>query len=462
MKITLVMAAAPNDPLRKNHPFMPAALPLLAGAAPEHEYTFVDQLTDEEPDFAAPADLVGISVRITSEKTAFAMADRFRALGRKVVLGGPQVSSAPHRAAAHADAVVVGEGESLWPLVVADADRGELRKFYVAMPGEFDAQGESIRKLDEYADLAEVPFPERRHYRSKYVFDSVFAARGCAIDCDFCAVPHLFGKPVRLRPLDHVVQEIDSFGDFFYLIDDTVFGRPAQYDYYLELYDRIAKLPRQRLWVGQGNLDAAHDERGREVIRRAARSGFTYAMIGMEALSPAVAEKSGTIRKSGARSGSELVARMREAISFIQDQGVLVSGWFTFGYEEQGIGDFYETLEFCRETHVIPVLCPLEALPATRLHERLSREGRVNTDRRINVTHPTMSDEDILATLRDTTRKGFAMKEILARTAHFARRCHRPATDGRQKVEMFAKKTIFALNLQIHMKQGIIGLANAG
>src|SRR5512137_453286 len=131
MKVTLILAAAPNDPLRKNDPFMPLSLPLLAGSAPEHEYTFVDMLAGEEPDYDAPADLVGISSRLTGEKTSYRIAEQYQQRGVKVVVGGAQISSVPHRAADHADAVAVGEGEVLWPLILKDAAKGKLAKFYV-------------------------------------------------------------------------------------------------------------------------------------------------------------------------------------------------------------------------------------------------------------------------------------------------------------------------------------------
>ena len=460
MKVTLILAAAPNDPLRKNDPFMPLSLPLLAGSAPEHDYTFVDMLAGEEPDYDAPADIVGISVRLTAEKTSYRIAQEYRNRGVKVVLGGPQISSVPHRAVDQADAVAVGEGEVVWPLILRDAQKGKLAKFYVASPHPFDAQGKSLRQIPSYADLSQAPFGERRYYRRKYVFDTVYAARGCAIDCDFCAVPHLFGKAVRFRPVDDVVREIDTLGQFYYLMDDTVWGRPAHHDYYLELYDKLARLPRKRLWTGQCNLDAAADEKGREVIRRSAKAGLVYAAIGMESINPEVQAQSGTIRKSGAKSPDELLDRMREAIHFIQEEGILISAWFTMGYEQHRPEDFEKTLAFCHEMHLIPILCPLEALPGTRLHARLSAEGRVNQDRKINITHPTMSDDEILGELQRATAKGFAMKEILARTLHFARRCHRPERSGRDKVESVMKKTFFAFNLQWHIKDGIIGLAN--
>jgi hypothetical protein len=180
----------------------------------------------------------------------------------------------------------------------------------------------------------------------------------------------------------------------------------------------------------------------------------------MESIRPDIQQKSGTIRKSGARDPADMLAKMKQGIGAIQEEGVLITGWFTMGYEEHTRQDFHDTLEFCRQMHVVPVLCPLEALPGTRLHARLTAEGRVNTDRKINITHPTLSDDDILGLLQEATDKGFTMREILDRTAYFVRRCHRPDADLRGKVESVMKKGMFAFQMQRHMRKGLVGLAN--
>ena len=259
MKITLILAAAKNDPLKKNDPFMPLSLPLIAASAPNHEYTFVDMLSGEIPDFDAPVDLVGISARITAEKKTYEIADAYREQGIKVVLGGAQVSSNAQQAIDHADAVVVGEGEGVWPVLLDDLARGRLKDFYLGSASPFDPGERSVHKSDAYLDLGTVQSAllTRKYYEKRYVFDTVFAARGCAQSCDFCSVGHLFGKKTRVRPVAEVVKEIASFKGFYYLLDDTVFGRPSTYGYYADLYEAIGRLDKVNFWTGQANLDAA-------------------------------------------------------------------------------------------------------------------------------------------------------------------------------------------------------------
>ncbi len=461
MRITLILAAAAHDPLRLTDPFMPLALPLLAGAAPGHAYTFVDMLAGEEPDLEAPAELVGISVRLTAERTAFELADAYRRRGVKVALGGPQISANPHAAAEHADAVAIGEGELLWPLIVADAQAGQLQRFYVASPQPFEARGSSLRQLARFADLArEVAPADRRPYRKRYAFDTVFAVRGCPIDCEFCAVPSLFGHAVRRRPLDDVLREIDTFRGMFYLLDDTVFGRPGTFDYYQELYARLAGLGRRRLWTGQANLDAAASEQGREVIRRAARAGLVYAAIGIESVDPLVLERSGMIHKMGVRRGEDALARMKEHLRFIQAQGIFVSGWFTLGHEEDDLDAVERTLAFAEELHLLPVLCPLEALPGTRLHARLAREGRLDATRRINIRHPRLDDGALLEAIGRATRRAFSPRAVLRRSLHHTPLYGRTEPSLARRARARLERTMFTLVLQYHMRKGVIGLAN--
>ncbi len=445
MKIKLILAASATDPLRKNDPFMPLSLPILAGLAPEHEYTFIDMLWEDDVRYDEPVDLVGISMRYTAENRAYEISNKFRSRGVPVVLGGPQPSVVPFRAIDHADAVVVGEAEDLWPVIVRDAERGELKNFYVCSPVKFDPLGRSLYQVFNYPAFADCAAPIRNYYKRKYVFDTVFALRGCPVNCDFCTVTEIFGPQFRARPVRDVTAEIDSFRNYYYLLDDSVFGKPATYGYYRELYEAIAKLKKRRFWTGQANLDAASDERGREVIRTAARSGLIYAAIGMESINPETLSSSGALRKTGALSAEDALCTMKENIRFIQDQGIIVSGWFVIGYEDDDIDTYRRTAEFCREMNVIPVIFPVKALPGTRLHARLEREGKLDDSRLINFRHPAIRDEEIFSALKKSADIGHSWKEIVRRSGFYFSRF------SDEKIH----RTIFALVLQSKLRGAI-------
>jgi radical SAM superfamily enzyme YgiQ (UPF0313 family) len=457
LNIKLILSAGEDDPLRLRDPFMPVSLAILASVAPEHNYHFVDMLW-EDHEFDSPADLVGISVRNSAEKTAFNLADEYRKRGLIVIMGGPQVSSNPFESLKHANAVAIGEGEKLWPVILEDFLKNDLRDFYVCSPEKFEANGYRIFRLESLPDLSGLPVAKRELYRRKYTFDMVFASRGCPINCDFCSVSGLFGKTYRLRPEEEVIDEIKSFSGYYYLIDDTVFGRPSTYNYYLSLYNKISKLNKVRYWVGQANLDAASDERGQQVIGKAVKAGLIYLAMGMESLNREVLKKSGSISKMGIKKDEDVIEKMKANIRFIQNQGILISGWFAIGYEDDNPETFKRTYEFCREMKIMPVFTPVKAFKGTDLYNRLYSEGRLSNDgiNITNVPHPQMTNEQILHALEMVAKKGYGLKEIIRRTAFYCGKLIR----CRNKPQDVIHKTIFALMTQIRMGQIVRGENN--
>jgi radical SAM superfamily enzyme YgiQ (UPF0313 family) len=453
MKIKLILSANPNDPLKNRDPFMPLSLPMLAGAAPEHEYEMIDMLRDSaEINFDNPVDLVGISVRLSAQETAFQIAAEFRKRNIKVILGGPQVSAIPFKAIEHADSVVVGEGETLWPIILQDLQRNELKEFYVCSPGTFDARGRPFYQLDELPDLKGIPKPNRSLFKTKYTFDMVFASRGCPIDCDFCTVTKIFGSNYRMRPVEEVMREIAGFTRYYYLLDDTVFGRPSTYDYYMDLYDRISKLKKRNFWTGQANLDAATTKKGQEVIRKAVEAGFLYAAVGIESINDKVLRKNRSISKMGVRDSHDVISRMKESIAFMQDQGIIISGWFTIGYEEDDIETYYRTYEFCEETNIIPVFTPVHALPGSRLYQRLEMENKLQDHQTniTNVSHPRMTNQEIMKAMEYVVNKGYSFDQIIQRTRFYMNKFSRENFNS--PGDKF-HKTIFTYVTQSKMKK---------
>ncbi|MCG8569559.1 MAG: radical SAM protein [Spirochaetes bacterium] len=457
MKILLILACAPNDPLKKNDPFMPLSLPILAGSAPNHQYDFVDMLANDQINFQKKYDLVGISYRISAQARAFEIADRFRQAGMKVVAGGPQPTCEPSLAAEHFDSVAIGEGEVLWPKILEDVEKKQLKKYYICSPQSFSQPADQVFHVDHFYDLAIEPVPVRKYYKKGYVFDTVFASRGCPVDCDFCAVPAMYGYKNRFRKITDVVAEINTFRNYYYLLDDTVFGRPNCYAYYKELYTEINHLKKKRFWTGQANLNAANDPEGQEVIRLAAQSGLVYAAIGMESIDPEVMKKSGVIKKMGQSSYEDVLAQMKENICFIQEQGIVISGWFVIGYEDDTLESIDRILEFCSETNILPIINPLEALPNTRLYDKLQAENRISSETKINIKHPTINEDDLIKRIKEAIESGFSFEQIMKRTLFYYKK-FKPS----KNIGDIIHKTIFTYIMQSKIKKGVMALANSG
>ncbi len=420
MKILLILASGDVDPLKNLDPFMPLVFPILASVAPEHDYTFIDLLRDDESSIRNDKeyDVVGISYRVSARNKAFKIADRFRENNTPVVLGGPQASTLPFEAIEHADAVVVGEAERLWPIILNDLKKDELKRFYVSTPKDFDSKGYTCYKVNDFPCLTQMPVPRRDFIRGKYSFDVIYAARGCPVDCSFCSVSNLFGKKIRLREVDDVVAEIDTLRRRFYLVDDTVFGRPVCYDYYLVLYQKIQKLKKKRFWTGQANLDAAADPKGKQVIEEAAKAGFCFASIGIETINPENQKDTGVDKKLGISGEKDMRDEIKDNIDFIQRQGISISGWFTIGLEGDTLESCLDAIDFCIETNIFPIFSPIQVFEGTRLYDELNEQGKL-IDKNTNVTnikHPNLTNEDLIFILKTVLDKGFSKKAIWKRT----------------------------------------------
>jgi radical SAM superfamily enzyme YgiQ (UPF0313 family) len=92
--------------------FPPLGLLTLAALTPhDYQVTVCDENAGEPVNFRSDADIVGITGYIIQIKRVFEMADRFQALGKTVVLGGPMANLLPRECRAHCDVLFEGEAE---------------------------------------------------------------------------------------------------------------------------------------------------------------------------------------------------------------------------------------------------------------------------------------------------------------------------------------------------------------
>ena len=82
---------------------------------PEFDVTLCDENAGERVDFDTDAEIVGITGYIIQMQRVFEIADRFRALGKTVVIGGPMANLLPEECRPHCDVLFEGEAEYTWP-----------------------------------------------------------------------------------------------------------------------------------------------------------------------------------------------------------------------------------------------------------------------------------------------------------------------------------------------------------
>ncbi len=323
---------------------------MLAALTPDDvEVSLVDEAVDEV-DLNAEVDLVGISAMTTQAPRAYQIADAFRARGVKVVLGGMHPSACPQEAAEHADAVVVGEAEGVWPRVIEDAGQGRLQQFYQA---------------DTRPDLADVPVPRRDLLNQDAYLTTglVQASRGCPFGCSFCTVTRFFGRTYRFRPVEKVIEEVAGLREKLVIfVDDNIMGLPA---YSKRFFEQLAGLG--KTWFSQASLTMLKDAR---LLKLAARSGCRGLFVGLESLSQSALQHWGKNFNAG--------VSYRDAIARLHDHGIGVIGSFIFGADEDDPDVFDRTVEFVERAHLdaaqFSILTPL---PGTRFYEEMEREDRL-------------------------------------------------------------------------------------
>src|SRR6185503_18252174 len=94
-------------------------------------------------------DLVAITSLTAQIHEAYRVADFYRSRNIPVIMGGLHVTAVPEEAAKHGASAVVGEGEPLWPEVLADFERGALKPVYKhGASGAFDLRNAPMPRFD--------------------------------------------------------------------------------------------------------------------------------------------------------------------------------------------------------------------------------------------------------------------------------------------------------------------------
>lgn len=324
------------------------ALNQVAAATPrEWQVTIVDEV-QEKLSFDGHYDLVGITAMTHQALRAYQIADRFRERGIPVVLGGIHPTVLPDEAAAHADAVVIGEAEPVWAGLLDDLRNGTLEKFYRSVPT---------------GDRLEIPWARRELLagRTYLTTQTLQASRGCPYDCPFCTVTPHFGRTFRYRDPEDILAELRSYqGKLTVFLDDNILGDP------LKARPILSGMVGMGLrWGGQANLRFAEDP---EMVRLLAASGCIGIFVGLESADGLHANHPKT---SGSSSQADLIKRIR-------DTGVVVEASVIFGFDDHDQGIFERTVRYLEKcAPSLPTFHILTPYPGTALFDQFQREGRM-------------------------------------------------------------------------------------
>ncbi len=353
MKITLIVPAIgrrESEPYMRGWQMEPMAIAVLKSLTPSDiEVEFFDDRVEQIP-YELETDLVGISIETFTAKRGYELAERFRAKGHTIVLGGFHVALMPEEARNYADSIVIGQAEDLWPVLIEDLKAGNLKKEY---------------KCTKDPDLSGI-IPDRSLFKDKpYLPISLIEfTRGCFFDCEFCSVCQFFDHKCNTRKVDDFVKEFKKLkSKYYFIIDDNII---ADIPRSKELFRAL--IPLNIKWVSQASINVASDVELLDLMRK---SGCEGLLIGFESLN---AENLHQMNKNI----NINVESHNEALSRIRSYGMTIYGTFVFGYDNDDLDSFKPAYDFAVENKFFLVAFnQVTPFPGTPLYDRLESENRL-------------------------------------------------------------------------------------
>ncbi|HEY3837650.1 MAG TPA: radical SAM protein [Bryobacteraceae bacterium] len=366
----------------------------LAAITPPHYRVRVIHQQIQTIDFDTDADLVALSFFTGFANEAYRLADEFRRRGKRVVAGGPHATFNADETLEHFHSVVIGEAESVWGEVLADASAGGLRRRYYGST----------------QPLAGLPTPRYDLLpRNFFIRRVVQATRGCPFTCSFCTVPTI-NPGFRTRPVEDVIRDIryDRFPQWWqrkivWFWDDNL---TAKRTYIRELL--TAMIPLRKWWLTQASMDIANDNALLDLMEQSGCIGIFFGIESFRAESLRDAHKP-----------QNKINTYQERIQKLHDRGICVMAGFIAGFDSDTPESITAMARQLYDVGVdVPFLSVLTPYPGTPAYSRLAEEGRILSGRdwrfyngyNVSFQPRQMSPERLLQAHRELWREAFSLK----------------------------------------------------
>ncbi len=279
--------------------------------------------------------------------------------GKFVACGGPYVSSVPDPALeAGADLLVRGEAETVRDEII-EAIASRRSGVVIESPKP---------------DIASSPTPRFDLLNlSNYMTMAIQTSRGCPFECEFCDVVHLYGRKMRYKTPEQISGELQALYDLgwsglIFVSDDNFIGSRTNVRNILQEMVTWSKSHGEPFgFATQASLNLAKDP---ELIDLMTEANFSYVLIGVESPDKSVLENN--------RKMQNIENPLVESLRTINAKGLTVIASFVIGFdgEERGINE--RICELLDEAGTgLAFINLLQAMPNTRLWNRLESEGRL-------------------------------------------------------------------------------------
>lgn len=343
-----------NQPYVKSWKMEPLPIAMLSALTPEKHFEkyFADDRLEAIP-YNIDIDAVMITVETYTAKRTYQIAREFRKKKIPVILGGFHVTLVPEEARQHADAILIGEAEGCWQKLLDDLSADNLKEQY---------KEESVFGVKPF-------LPDSSIYKGKkYLNLSMLeTSRGCRYTCEFCSITSFFEHRCYYRPIEDVINQIKSTkSNKWFFVDDNIGSDLDRFEQLLK-----ALIPLKILWTGQISIEVTRRPKLLELMKK---SGCIGVLIGFESITP------GNVLQMGKKVNT--VSDYEKAVTNMRKYGMCVYGTFVFGYDEDTVETFTETLRFAMDSKMFfAAFNHLVPFPGTPLYKRLEKENRLLYDK---------------------------------------------------------------------------------
>jgi anaerobic magnesium-protoporphyrin IX monomethyl ester cyclase len=383
MKIRLIEPRASSNTVY-DHALLPRlGLPLIGAILTQHGHDvriYVETMAPVDWEDLMDADLIGFSTTTSTTPPAYEMADRLRSEGKTVVFGGAHVTFLSEEALAHSDFVVRGEGHTTILELTTALEKGEGVESILGLSyhGENGPVHNPDRPPCDGTAFAGLPAPDLSlivgHDRMSTF--PIMTQWGCPYNCEFCSVVKMFGRKVRARPLEIVLEELERVPagkDIFFYDDNLVVDKRRTKTLLRGMIAHGIEAP----WSAQMRAEAIYkDKETREwdaellELMRDSHCGWVY--IGFESVNPAALEE---YRKG------QTVAHIAESIEAFHTYGIRVHGMFVLGCDADTPATIRRTVSFAIRHGIDTVqFLTITPLPGTDFYHRMQESGRILSD----------------------------------------------------------------------------------
>lgn len=316
------------------------------------------------------ADIVFIGSFTFNADRGYELADHIRRnSSAKVVMGGLHPSLNYEEAAQHSDYVLLGEGDETIPLIISAVRNGKDPDFsgvvYIR-DGKLIKTGEAVipHSIDTIPDRSLCHNYDKMVGHST-IWPQVHASRGCPHNCAYCALVKHYGRRVRTRSPENVIEDIKTtiafhekkkrLAKILWITDDNFF---ADREWAISVLNAIIDSGIKYRFTIQVRYEVGFDDEMLELLKKA---GFDELSMGIEFLEDEAFEQ---------YSKKSTYNEILRSVKNIQAHGMRTRGLFIVGADNHTVGVGKRLAEFVIEHNISGVLIQsMYFIPGTPVYD---------------------------------------------------------------------------------------------